>query len=123
MAENPLASSSHLTDLSLRFDGPVPPHLTDSPAASALAERGALAMLERMLAEYLDEADRLERRMSELSETAADHRHEWDVAQARYAASVRSAAWAMKAVAAQRMKMGLAPHPIAAALLMSQAAE
>jgi len=111
--------SHQATRRELQFDGPIPPHLTETDAAMALAERGALAMLERMLTEYLDEAERLERRISELAETDDDR----DIAEARYAASVRSAAWAMKAVAAQRTKMGLTPHPIAAATHLAQAAE
>ncbi len=110
------------TQRELQFDGPIPAHLTETAAATALAERGALAMLERMLTEYLDEAERLERRIAELGNSECD-RDDWDVAQARYAASVRSAAWAMKAVAAQRVKMGLAPHPIAAAIHLVQAAD
>ena len=110
------------TQRQLQFDGPIPSYLIETPAAVALAERGALTMLERMLSEYLDEAERLERRIAELEDARSD-RSEWDIAQARYSASVRSAAWAMKAVAAQRMKMGLAPHPIAAALHLAQAAE
>ena len=115
-------SADSLTQRELQFDGPIPLHLTETVAATALAERGALAMLERMLTEYLDEAERLERRIAEL-EAAPSERHDCEIAQARYAASVRSAAWAMKAVAAQRTKMGLAPHPIAAAMHLAQAAE
>lgn len=122
MVEKSTLPSDPLTQHQLQFDGPIPPHLTETAATTALAERGALAMLERMLTEYLDEAERLERRIAELEGTPSA-RNDWDVAQARYAASVRSAAWAMKAVAAQRTKMGLAPHPIAAALHLAQAAE
>ena len=122
MVEKSPPAPALLVQQQLRFDGPIPPHLTETPAAVALAERGALAMLERMLTEYLDEAERLERRIAELENIASD-RDDRDIAQARYAASVRSAAWAMKAVAAQRTKMGLAPHPIAAASHLAQAAE
>lgn len=121
MDKSPLLPDSAMQH-QLQFDGPIPLHLSETPAAAALAERGALAMLERMLAEYLDEAERLERRIAEL-ENAPSDRDDWEVAQARYAASVRSAAWAMKAVAIQRTKMGLCPHPIAAALHLAQAAE
>ena len=113
MAQHPRLHSDPAEDLELCFDGPIPAHRTETDAAAALAERGALAMLERMLAEYLDEAERLDRCISELA-NEDDGRDDWDVAQARYAANLRSAAWAMKAVAAQRAKMGLSPHPIAA---------
>jgi hypothetical protein len=109
--------------LERRFDGPIPAHLSEAPGAATLAQRGALAMLERMLAEYLDEAERLEGRISELGAEAPDLSDDLSIAEARYAACIRSARWAIRAVGEQRQKMGLALHPIAAVTQRLEAAE
>jgi hypothetical protein len=125
MEDDPLAGTLRSAEvLARRFDGPIPPHLREPPGAAALAQRGALATLERMLAEYLDEAERLEGRIFDLErESSGGGCGDLEVARARYAASIRSARWAMRAVDEQRRNLGLAPHPIIAATQMVEAAE
>lgn len=113
-------------DLEARFDGPIPAHLTETPASQALAERHALAALERMLSEYIDEAERLEGRIDELTRDPASDpfaAHNLEVAKARTISTTRNIAWAMEAVAAKRKRLGMAPHPIMAAAAVKLAAE
>lgn len=115
--------------LEQRFDGPIPSYLTETDASRHLAERGKLSMLERMMGEYLDEAERLERAIDEGAAKVRDNEatsmdaNRLEIDRARYTAALRSTAWAMKAVAVHRKHLGMAPHPIMAAVALKQAAE
>lgn len=95
----------------LSHDGPIAPHLLATPATRLAAERGRLATLERMLGDYIDQADRSERSLAEATTAAAEHHHrQW------LDASIRNIRWVLEAVTVQRRHMGIAAHPIIAAM-------
>lgn len=95
-----------------------------TPEYAALLARGALSMLERMMTEYQDEAERLERAIEEAVSERCGIKKASDpfavgnleVLRARYTAAIRSLTWAVEAVGKQRKEMGLPPHPIVEAI-------